>query len=213
MSLTPRAQAKQDQILDGARRAFLAHGFAAASTNTIAAEAGVSKQTLYAYYPSKDALLMAVLTRDFGLLHLPDFPRPGTAGELHQILTQVARAVTTHLLTADAISLLRIIVGEVYRQPGLRRKFLEALPGNLLGKVRGLFADAHARGLVQAPHPELVARLFVGSVMSYVMVDGFFGDEVPDPPGDALLEQVAVLVMRAVGEKVQREDDVVIPPL
>lgn len=53
--------AKQGQILSGARRVFLREGFAAASTDVIAREAGVSKRTLYSYYPSKEELFQDVL--------------------------------------------------------------------------------------------------------------------------------------------------------
>jgi TetR/AcrR family transcriptional repressor of mexJK operon len=56
-----RGRAKRDQILTGARRVFLRDGFAGASTDAIAAEAGVSKRTLYAYYPSKEDLFVDVL--------------------------------------------------------------------------------------------------------------------------------------------------------
>ena len=53
---TPRARAKRDQIRAHAQRLFLARGFTGTSTDAIAAEAGVSKQTLYAYYSSKEEL-------------------------------------------------------------------------------------------------------------------------------------------------------------
>ena len=61
--LGPRARAKRDQILVGARRVFLCDGFAASSTDAIAAEAKVSKRTLYAYYPSKEDLFVDVLRK------------------------------------------------------------------------------------------------------------------------------------------------------
>src|SRR5687767_2058199 len=61
-ALTPRARAKREQIRAGAQRVFLRRGFAAASTDAIATEAGISKQTLYAYYPSKEVLFADVLT-------------------------------------------------------------------------------------------------------------------------------------------------------
>ena len=61
--LGPRARAKRDQILAGARRVFLRDGFAASSTDAIAAEAKVSKRTLYAYYPSKEDLFVDVLRK------------------------------------------------------------------------------------------------------------------------------------------------------
>ena len=56
--------AKARQILDGARTVFLAQGFDAASMNDIAREAGVSKGTIYSYFPSKDALFAALIRED-----------------------------------------------------------------------------------------------------------------------------------------------------
>ena len=61
MRFPTRAKAKRDQIRQGAQRVFLQRGFAGASTDAIASEAGVSKQTLYAYYPNKETLLSGVL--------------------------------------------------------------------------------------------------------------------------------------------------------
>jgi len=52
----PRNDEKIRQILDGARRVFLADGFDGASMNDIARVAGVSKGTLYVYFQSKEAL-------------------------------------------------------------------------------------------------------------------------------------------------------------
>ena len=59
--LSPRAQAKRRQITDAARALFLSQGFARTSMDAVTAEAGVSKQTLYAYFASKDELLIAVV--------------------------------------------------------------------------------------------------------------------------------------------------------
>ena len=56
--------AKRRQILDGARRVFLADGFDGASMNDIARVAGVSKGTLYVYFDSKEALFEALIRED-----------------------------------------------------------------------------------------------------------------------------------------------------
>ena len=53
--------AKRRQIIDGARRVFLAQGFDAASMGEIAREAGVSKGTLYVYFKSKEELFEAIV--------------------------------------------------------------------------------------------------------------------------------------------------------
>ena len=57
---------KRGQILEGARRIFVAVGFDAASMNDITREAGVSKSTLYVYFRSKEELFTALIaeTRD-----------------------------------------------------------------------------------------------------------------------------------------------------
>jgi AcrR family transcriptional regulator len=60
-------QARQDriaQILDGARRCFVAAGFHASTTAQISAAAGVSVANLYQYYPTKEALITALIDLD-----------------------------------------------------------------------------------------------------------------------------------------------------
>jgi AcrR family transcriptional regulator len=49
-------------LLDAALEVFVERGFAAARTDDVAQRAGVSKGTLYLYYPSKDELLKAVIS-------------------------------------------------------------------------------------------------------------------------------------------------------
>ena len=56
--------AKRQQIPDGARRCFLAQGFDGASMKDIVNEAGVSRGTVYAYFPSKGKLFAAMVFED-----------------------------------------------------------------------------------------------------------------------------------------------------
>jgi AcrR family transcriptional regulator len=53
----------QERILDTADRLFYGHGIRAVGVDTIAAEVGISKRTLYNYVPSKDELIVAYLSR------------------------------------------------------------------------------------------------------------------------------------------------------
>ncbi|WP_372674886.1 TetR/AcrR family transcriptional regulator, partial [Aquicoccus sp.] len=48
-----RSGRKFDQVLEGARKVFMADGFERASVDDIARAAGVSKATLYSYFPDK----------------------------------------------------------------------------------------------------------------------------------------------------------------
>jgi AcrR family transcriptional regulator len=58
-----RSRRTVDRILDAATRIFHEQGYARATTNDIADEAGVSVGSLYQYFPNKDALLVALTQR------------------------------------------------------------------------------------------------------------------------------------------------------
>ena len=55
---------KYDQVIAGARDVFLAQGFEGASVDLIAREAGVSKATLYSYFPDKRILFIEVAKKN-----------------------------------------------------------------------------------------------------------------------------------------------------
>jgi AcrR family transcriptional regulator len=65
MSRWPAKQAMQERILSTADRLFYSQGIRAIGVDTVAAEIGISKRTLYNYYPSKDELVVAYLARRY----------------------------------------------------------------------------------------------------------------------------------------------------
>ena len=58
-----RSRATVDALVEATARILIKEGFARASTNRIAATAGVSIGSLYQYFPSKEALVAAVIER------------------------------------------------------------------------------------------------------------------------------------------------------
>jgi AcrR family transcriptional regulator len=56
-----RKEARPQELLDAALALFVEKGFVATRSEEVAARAGVSKGTLYLYYPSKEELLKAVI--------------------------------------------------------------------------------------------------------------------------------------------------------
>ena len=73
--------AMKDRILETADRLFYLQGIRAVGVDTIAAEIGISKRTLYNHFPSKDALISAYLARRFVA------PRPSEKPPAEQILS------------------------------------------------------------------------------------------------------------------------------
>jgi AcrR family transcriptional regulator len=74
MTRWPARQEMQERILETADRLFYGQGIRAVGVDTIAAEIGISKRTLYNYYPSKDALIVAYLSRRSVPLEASDQP-------------------------------------------------------------------------------------------------------------------------------------------
>ena len=65
MSRWAAKEAMQERILDTAGRLFYGQGIRAIGVDTVAAEIGISKRTLYNHFPSKDELILAYLSRHF----------------------------------------------------------------------------------------------------------------------------------------------------
>ena len=100
--------AKRRQILEGARRVFLASGFDGASMGEIAKAAGVSKGTLYVYFDSKEKLFEALTIEEKEMSRRNRFPRrPGRSGRPlcadgpRAKLSQGPRPARTYLVDQD----------------------------------------------------------------------------------------------------------------
>jgi AcrR family transcriptional regulator len=69
-----RSVSPAERILAAADKLFYEQGIRAVGVDAVAAEAGVSKRTLYSYYASKDDLIAAYLTRRFKMAPVSDAP-------------------------------------------------------------------------------------------------------------------------------------------
>jgi AcrR family transcriptional regulator len=74
MNRWPAKQVMQERILETADRLFYGQGIRAVGVDTIAAEIGISKRTLYNYFPSKEELIVAYLSRHLIPLRTSDRP-------------------------------------------------------------------------------------------------------------------------------------------
>lgn len=138
-------------MLEGAARVFRREGFSA-TTNRIAAEAGVSVGTLYEYFPDKQALLVALAER-----HLDEAERG--------IERALAEASTPALLE----ELQRAIVAS-HRYPSQAIDLVAAAP-RVGAELQRRAADLRARVLAalaercrRLPRPEVRARIVFGLV-------------------------------------------------
>jgi AcrR family transcriptional regulator len=86
-----RKEARPQELLDAALALFVEKGFAAARTDEVATRAGVSKGTLYLYYPSKEELFKAVVRHNLSALIAEGIETlaayPGSTAELLRYVT------------------------------------------------------------------------------------------------------------------------------
>jgi AcrR family transcriptional regulator len=94
----PVASTVRQRILAAARHQFFAQGFRGVTMDDLAGELGMSKKTLYAHFPSKTALVEAILLDKFRRLEADLNPitsegRPGFADTLHRLLACIQQHV------------------------------------------------------------------------------------------------------------------------
>ena len=65
--LKPRSTDKREEVLDIASENFLSKGFDGTSINVMAREAGISKESIYRYFGSKEDLFLAVVERELAV--------------------------------------------------------------------------------------------------------------------------------------------------
>ena len=203
--LGPRARAKRDQILSGARRVFLRDGFAAASTDAIAAEARVSKRTLYVYYPSKEELFADVMRKltienpQTRALESIGEMSPGSEGELRRDLLELARKIVAAMMQPDYLALLRTTIADTHRFPQLGGLFRASVPERAMRSFAIFIERGRERGVV-GPGVDggTAARMFVGPLLTYAVLDSLLAEGPPRPPAQEKIEEIVDLYMKAI---------------
>ncbi|MCP1231691.1 TetR/AcrR family transcriptional regulator [Acetobacter indonesiensis] len=157
---TGESEAKRQQILDGARTIFAAHGFEGASMSAIARESGVSKGTLYNYFTNKADLFAAFVEYNCQK-KLPVALAPMKANQpVQETLTAIARAMV-HLITQpESLMLYRIIVSEAPHFPHLATSFWQHGPRIGIEALSLWIEEQVKKGTLTVEDPEFAAEQF-----------------------------------------------------
>lgn len=145
------------QVLEGARTIFLRDGFEGASVDEIAREAGVSKATLYSYFPDKRIMFMEVFRNelarevaDASALIEVDLP-------VEQVLPFIVQIVSAHVISDFGLRIYRVGVAEAERFPLLAKEYYAAGPVLLRQKLVSYFERCIERGELLIDDIELAA--------------------------------------------------------
>jgi AcrR family transcriptional regulator len=157
------AAAINDRVLEGARNAFCRQGISGASMDEIATAVGVTKHTIYRRYPSKAALLEAVVERDLSRFEaeMRSVPGSGTAAsDPIMALKGVARRFFQSCITPEDVAFVSFLHAEGAFSDDMRRKLGE------WGKVanaplRERIEQAQAAGCIRPGDPAKICEVLV----------------------------------------------------
>ena len=173
-SWTRRKQARPAEILDAALNVFAEKGFAAARMEDIAARAGVTKGTIYLYFPSKEEVFKSLARQ-----HVGDTLRDAIAqarnyqGSVRDFLAMMLAIMTAKIESGQVAVLPKIIIGESGNFPELARFWREEVIDKAMGMLSGVIAKGIERGEIRdlpaGVPPDYVARLCIAPVVMSII--------------------------------------------
>lgn len=187
------ANPKVEKILAGARQVFFKHGFGAATTDMVQQAAGVSKSTVYFYFPSKDALFVAVVRAECDKLIEDVHKERIKAHTTRETLLQMGLRLFQTVLEPSVLALLRIIIAEAPRFPALGRSISEAGVVPMQRELTEYLAEASLRGDIHVEEPDKAARHLIGMAMHDVQMACLLGTR-PTPSAEEARENVEAAV-------------------
>lgn len=194
---------RRSQILTAAMEVFAEHGFHGTPTRELARRAGVSEALVFQHFPTKEALISAILDHvgfedriQMMETHLSQMPP-------REALLRIAEHVLTNL--RDNPSTFRVVFFGLLETPHLAGEFYRKFLSRLLALETRIFERAFAEragggvgaGGVAAPRvdPAIVARSFHGSLMYYNMAGAIIRMEpIPQDP-KAMAEAIVNLYL------------------
>ena len=182
MTGVPRRQfnrkAKERRILDAALSVFAATGYSGASMDAIAANAEVSKPTLYQYFGSKEQLFAAMmLDKRDEMLGVFDNPSPSLVRDLVDFAWHYAQTV----MRPDLLSLARLIIGEAQRFPQIGRAYQASGPDHMLAGIMDYLTRRRSEGALDFADAELAAQDLWGLILSAPRTQALYiPDAIPD---------------------------------
>ena len=198
----PRDPERCRRILEAARNQFAAHGFERASVDAIAAEAGVSKMTVYSHFASKEGLFEAAV-RD-----RTDSVVSGLAGvealdpkQPQKALLAIGEQFLTLAREENTLGQFRSLYGAAGAQREACEAFYRQGADRLIGDLAAYLRSATAAGSLSIRQPRQAADLFLAMFLGDGHIRGLLMLEMPDArENKALLREAVRVFMAAYGK-------------
>ena len=185
-----RAEARPEEILEAALAEFTARGFEAARMEDIAKSAGLSKAAIYLYFPSKMALLEALIEAKVGPLaqQAETLAAAGRANPL-MALKMLATAAAHRLSDPRLFAVPRLVIGLSGRFPEITEYYRTHVVERARGALEQLVAAGMETGAFRRADVAAVTRAFIGPMFFEAMWTHVLGGETALNDPQKLVEQ------------------------
>ena len=177
----PRShEAKRVSVVDAAASVFCREGYAGANIDLIAAEAGVSRQTVYNHHGDKEKLFVAVVRDLTERCNAGIFATiatfPDQAADLEADLIAFAVRMNRNCIcNRDGRFLRKLIQAEGARYPELFAEWREQGPGRTWSALAARFARLAHAGRLSIADPDVAARQFLALVNAELQITFMLG--------------------------------------
>jgi AcrR family transcriptional regulator len=161
-----RAEARPEEILDAALAEFTAKGFDAARMEDIARRAGLSKAGVYLYFPSKEAVLKALI--EARVTPIAAMARAGFqagADNPAATLKRVGAMIAMRLSDPEVFAVPRLVLGLAGRYSDLAEFYREHVASVARAALENLIAEGVRKGQFRDCNPALASRALIGAVL------------------------------------------------
>lgn len=159
-------------ILDAAQRLFLKAGFDGVNLEQVGRAAGVSRQTVYNQFGSKEAVFHEVAKRHWETVRSETasiFAAMETVASPAEALRNFARALLRFVEETEQVAFTRLVIAESRQRPWIADEFYRCGKEPILKGFASALTAMAARGTIRCPHPELAAHQFMGLVQEFVI--------------------------------------------
>lgn len=202
--------AKRMSILEAAADVFCRQGFVGASIDEIAAQACVSRQTIYNHYREKETLFMAVvddvMTRTNGILFSILSTFPDKAGNLEEDLTAfLVRINCNCVCNHDGRFLRKLVQSEGERHPHLFESWRQQGPMKITTALAALLARLSLTGALEIDDFDVAARQFMALGNADLQMQLLLGESPSDAEIEAAARNAVRTFLKAYGKQPARE--------
>ncbi|TNB93018.1 TetR/AcrR family transcriptional regulator [Pseudomonas jessenii] len=195
----PKDPAKRRAILDAAKTLFLSHGYANTSMDAVAAEAGVSKLTVYSHFNDKETLFSSAVMAKCEEQLPPLFFELPAGIPVENVLLNIARGFHQLINSDESVNLHRLMMALGTQDPKLSQIFFDAGPERMVQGMERLLKRIDETGALSIDLPRNAAEHFFCLIKGAGNFRLLYccGEPLSEEASESHVQEVVGLFMRA----------------